>query len=414
MKEQEHSHDGEHESHPHTQGDGRAASAYVQDHDHGDGTAAHSQDPAVSPANSQTHAHADAVDHGHAHDTDEGQGHDHPDHPEGPLGWLRELLPFGHGHSHGDVNVDTAMETSDRGLWALKVSLAGLGVTALFQLAIVFISGSVALLADTIHNFSDALTAIPLGIAFVLGKRVASRRYTYGYGRAEDIAGVIIVFMIFASSLVAGWESYQKFLNPQPLSNVWWVVVAAIVGFLGNEGVAVFRIRVGKEIGSAALIADGQHARVDGITSLAVLFGAVGSLLGFPLADPIVGMLITIAILFIVKDTALTMYRRLMDAIDPEILDSIEQTAASVPGAQPVHDVRVRWLGHRLQTELHITVNEDLPTRESHRIAEEVRHALFHAQPKLAVVNVHVDPCGHSGDDSHSRTEHHAKPVRTS
>lgn len=285
--------------------------------------------------------------------------------------------------------------------------MAGLGATALFQVVIVLISGSVALLADTIHNFSDALTAVPLWIAFVLGRRLASRRYTYGYGRAEDIAGVIIVFMILASAIIAGYESYQKFLNPQSLSNVEWVIVAAIVGFLGNEAVAVFRIRVGNEIGSAALVADGQHARVDGITSLAVLFGAVGSLLGFPLADPIIGMLITVAILFIVKDTALTMYRRLMDAVDPEIVDRIEQTAASVPGAGDVHDVRVRWLGHRLQAELHITVDEESPTRESHRIVEEVRHALFHAQPKLAAINVHVDPCCHSGEDAHSLTQHH-------
>jgi cation diffusion facilitator family transporter len=351
----------------------------------------------------ESHAHANKDDHNHNHD----HRHDH-DHAQGPLGWLREAIPFLHGHSHGDANVDSAMETSDRGLWALKVSLAGLGVTALFQLVIVLASGSVALLADTIHNFSDALTAIPLGIAFVLGNRVASRRYTYGYGRAEDIAGVIIVFMILASALVAGYESFQKFLNPQPLSNVGWVIVAAIVGFIGNEAVAVFRIRVGKEIGSAALIADGQHARVDGITSLAVLFGAVGSLLGFPLADPAVGMLITIAILFIVRDTAVTMYQRLMDAVEPEVVDSIEQTAAKVPGALDVHGVRVRWLGHKLQAELHITVDEDMPTRDSHRIVEEVRHALFHAQPRLAYLNVHADPCGHGGQDAHSLTAHHA------
>lgn len=362
-------------------------------------------------------AHQRPTDHGHDghddHDGHDGHGHEHNDdqsHPHGEslLGRLQEALPFLHGHSHGEANVDTAMETSARGIWALKVSLAGLGVTAAFQLVIVLISGSVALLADTIHNFSDALTAIPLGIAFVLGKRLASRCYTYGYGRAEDIAGVIIVLMILASSLIAGYESYRKFIDPQPLNNVWWVVVAAIVGFLGNEGVAVFRIRVGKEIGSAALVADGQHARVDGITSLAVLFGAVGSLLGFPLADPIIGMLITIAILFIVKDTAITMYRRLMDAVEPEVVDSIERVATTVPGVIDVHGVRVRWLGHRLQAELHITVDEDLPTRESHRIVEEVRHALFHAQPKLAVVNVHADPCGHSGETAHDLTAHHA------
>ncbi len=380
------------------------------DHEHaGDQTQKHADSApgyADNHAKSDDHSHAEGHDHEHAgeHDHDHEHGHDHA---QGRFSWLRELLPFGHGHSHSDVNVDTAMETSDRGLWALKVSLVGLGVTALFQLVIVLTSGSVALLADTIHNFSDALTAIPLGIAFVLGKRVANRRYTYGYGRAEDIAGVIIVFMIFASSLVASYESYQKFINPQPLNNVGWVIVAAIVGFLGNEGVAVFRIRVGKEIGSAALVADGQHARVDGITSLAVLFGAVGSLLGFPLADPIVGMLITIAILFIVKDTAMTMYHRLMDAVDPEVVDSIEQAAAKVPGALDIHDIRVRWLGHKLQAELHITVDEDMPTRDSHRIVEEVRHSLFHAQPRLAYLNVHADPCGHSGEDAHQLTAHH-------
>src|SRR5258706_10495188 len=158
-------------------------------------------------------------------------------------------------------------------------------------------SGSVGLLADGIHNVSDALTAIPLWIAFMLARRPATRRYTYGYGRAEDIAGVIIVLMIFLSSLVAAYESSQKLLHPEPLRYVWWVMAAAIIGFVGNEGVAILRMRAGREIGSAALVADVQHARVDGLTSLAVLIGAVGSPLGFPLPDPIIGALITIAIL---------------------------------------------------------------------------------------------------------------------
>jgi cation diffusion facilitator family transporter len=269
------------------------------------------------------------------------------------------------------------------------------------------ISGSVALLADTIHNFSDALTAVPLWIAFVLGRRAASRRFTYGFGRAEDLAGVFIVLMILFSALVAGYESYQKIINPQPLSNVGWVIVAAIIGFLGNEAVALFRIRVGREIGSAALVADGQHARVDGFTSLAVLFGALGSLAGFPLADPIVGLLITVAILFIVKDTAITIWHRMMDAVEPELVTSIEQSAAGVPGAVDVHDVRVRWLGHQLHAELHITVDEDLTTRESHQIVEEVRHTLVHTQPRLKTITIHVDPCGHSGIDHHEAIAHH-------
>lgn len=345
----------------------------------------------------------DAHDHNHDHD----HGHEH-----GRLGWLRELIPFGHGHSHGDVNVDSVLESSERGIWALKISLVGLGVTALFQLVIVLISGSVGLLADTIHNFSDALTAVPLWIAFVLGRRPANRRYTYGYGRAEDVAGVIIVLLIFLSAVVAGYESYRKFVDPQPVRNVGWVVAAAIIGFAGNEGVALFRIRVGRAIGSAALVADGQHARVDGLTSLVVLFGALGSAAGFPLADPIVGLLITIAILFIVKDTGVTMWRRLMDAVDPEVVDGIERTAASIPGVEQAHGVRVRWLGHKLQAELHVTVDEELPTRESHRVVEEARHALFHAQPRLATINIHVDPCGHGGADPHALTAHHAATDR--
>lgn len=313
----------------------------------------------------------DHDDHGHDYEHGHGHGHEH-DHDHVMLGWLREAIPFLHGHSHGEANVDAALESSARGIWALKVSLLLLGATALFQLVIVLISGSVGLLADTIHNFGDALTAVPLWIAFVIGRRVATRRYTYGYGRAEDVAGVFIVVLIFVSAVVAAYESIQKIIHPQPLSNVGWVTAAAVIGFLGNEAVAQFRIRVGREIGSAALIADGQHARVDGFTSLAVLVGALGVLLGFPMADPIVGLLITITILFIVKDTVRTMWHRLMDAVEPEVVDVIERTAAAVPDVEDVHDVRVRWLGHKLGAELHATVDETLSTRESHEIAEEV------------------------------------------
>jgi cation diffusion facilitator family transporter len=356
-----------------------------------------------------THTHDHEHDHEH-HDHDHGHEHEHK-HGTGFWATLREAIPFLHGHSHDNMDAYSTLESNSRGLWALEVSLIILGATALFQLIIVAVSGSVGLLADTIHNFSDALTAVPLGIAFILGRRLATRRYTYGYGRAEDIAGVIIVLMILASALLAGYESYQKIVHPQPLENVGWVMVAALIGFLGNETVAVFRIRVGREIGSAALIADGQHARIDGFTSLAVFLGALGSVLGFPIADPIVGLLITIAILFIVKDTMVTMWNRLMDAVEPGTVDNIEQTAKQVSGVEAVSDIRVRWFGHRLLAEMHVIVNEDLPTRDSHRIAEEVRHALFHAQPRLADATVHVDPCGHGGHDAHDTTAHHNSPA---
>ncbi len=349
------------------------------------------------------HNHAtDEHDHDHSHDHGHGHHHDH-----GRFGWLRELLPWGHGHTHGEASVDTALETSKRGIRALKISLTGLGVTAALQLVIVLVSGSVALLADTVNNFSDALTAVPLWIAFALSRRPPSRRYTYGHGRAEDVAGLFIVAMIALSAAVAAYESVRRFLDPQEVRNIGWVIAASIIGFLGNELVALFRIRVGREIGSAALVADGQHARVDGLTSLAVLIGALGVLAGFPLADPIVGLLITVAILFIVRDTARTMWRRLLDAVDPEITERVERTATDVEGVQGAHDVRVRWLGHRLQAQLHIVVDEDLPVHEGHRIAEEVRHALLHAEPRLSVVDVHADPCGHGGRDWHEPTAPH-------
>jgi cation diffusion facilitator family transporter len=288
----------------------------------------------------------------------------------------------------------------------VQVSLTGLFVTALFQAVIALVSGSTGLLADTIHNGADAFTAIPLWTAFVLARRPATPRYTYGYGRAEDVAGALIVLLMVLSALVAGYESVQRFFHPAPLRAVWWVMAAAIVGFAGNEGVAIFRMRIGRQIGSAALVADGQHARMDGWTSLAVLLGAVGSLLRFPLADPIIGSLITVVILFMIKDTAVTIWRRLLDAVDPELGQELARVAASIAGAQGVHAVRLRWVGHNLHAELHLTVDEDLPTWQSHQIAEQVRQTLFTTQPRLAAVLVHVDPCGHGSRASHSHMAH--------
>jgi cation diffusion facilitator family transporter len=298
------------------------------------------------------------------------------------------------------------MEGSAEGIRAVKVSLVGLMLTAGLQAVIVAFSGSVALLADTIHNFADALTAIPLWIAFVLGRRPPNRRYTYGYGRAEDVAGLAIVAMICLSAALAAWESFDRLMNPRPIEHLWWVIGAAVVGFLGNEAVALYRIRVGERIGSAALVADGQHARVDGLTSLAVLFGALGVMAGFPRADPIVGLMITVAILFVLKDAATEVWWRLMDAVDPTLVDRLEG-AARVPGVQAIDGVRVRWIGHTLHAEANVVVDNELTTAEGHAIAEEARHAMLHAAPWLRSAIVHVDPCGHDGRDHHAVTSHH-------
>ena len=335
-------------------------------------------------------------------------GHEHhgAEH-EGVRDWLRHRIAhLWHNHEIG-VAADPALAGSERGIWALKVSIAGLGLTALFQLVIALLSGSAALIADTVHNIGDAATSIPLWIAFSLSRRRPTPQYPYGYGRAEDLAGVIIMLVILASAVIAGYESVSKLLDPRPMTRLWWVAAAAVIGFLGNEAVASFRIRVGRQIGSAALVADGQHARVDGLTSLAVLGSVIGTAAGFPILDPLIGLGITIVILFILKDAAGSVLRRLMDAVEPEIIARLERSAAGTPGVHDVHDLRVRWLGHTLHAELHITVDEDLPTRESHRIAEEVRHRLLHAEPRLVAVFVHVDPCGHGGEDPHALTAHH-------
>ena len=304
---------------------------------------------------------------------------------------LSHLNPFGHSHESSE-SVDDALESSELGIWALKVSLAILMGTALFQVVIVVFSGSVALLADTIHNFSDALTAVPLWIAFVLSRRVANKAYTYGYGRAEDLAGVAIVAMIFLSAVVAGYESVMKLIYGSAVSNVGWVAAAAVIGFLGNEFVAQFRIGVGHRIGSAALIADGQHARVDGFTSLAVLVGAVGVWVGYPVLDPLVGLGITIAILFIVRDSARSIWRRMMDAIEPETVEAIERVARDTAGVQEVDFVRARWVGHRIYSEARVRVEGGLSVAESREISQSILASAKREVPKLERIIVEVEP----------------------
>lgn len=344
-------------------------------------------------------------DHEHFHDHDHDHGYEHPHSNNPVIAWVQQFfMPHSHGHQQAALDPNLA---TDRGIWALKVSLAGLLITAIFQVFIVAISGSVALLADTIHNFSDALTAIPLGLAFWLSRRARNRRYTYGYGRAEDIAGVIIVLMIAFSAGGAIYQSILKIINPQPINHLGWVATAAIIGFLGNELVAILRIRVGKEIDSAALIADGYHARTDGFTSLAVLAGAIGVWLGFPLLDPIIGLGIGAAILGIVWKSAQEMWHRMMDAVDPEIHEDFKLTALHVSGVMDVHNTAIRWLGHRLYGEMHITVNCQQTTLNSHFIAEEVRHSLFHKLPALVEVVVHTDPCECDEKIEYHPTNHH-------
>jgi len=355
----------------------------------------------------------------HHHDLEHDHAHDHPHPPQSRL-WVRILegLHLG-GHSHPS-STDRAYLDNEEGIRTVWLALAALTITSIIQIIIVVWSGSVALFADTVHNVGDGLNSVPLLIAFYLARRVATRRYTYGFGKAEDVAGIFIVLSIAFSAGVIFWESFQKLLNPQPLTNLGWLAAAAIIGFLGNEVVALMQIQAGNRIGSAALVADGLHARTDGLTSLAVLVAAGGSWLGFPIVDPIVGFLIGITILFITRDAAKTMWYRLMDAIESEILDKAEHIVRHQKGVKALYNLRMRWIGHRLQAEVTIAVDPHITVVDGHHTAEEVRHALFHEITNLSEIIVHVDPWSpgqETGQDAgqdayHELTAHHEPVLR--
>jgi cation diffusion facilitator family transporter len=320
--------------------------------------------------------------------------------PDAPTSDEPREPPHEHRHEHFGT-ADAALLATAQGVRATWISLAVLATTAVAQGIVVILTGSVALLADTIHNFTDALTAIPLLIAFRLGRRAPNRRYTYGYHRAEDVAGLAIVVMIGASAVFAAVEAIDRLRHPAPLDHVWVVLIAGVIGFVGNEAVAIYRIRVGNAIGSAALVADGAHARTDGLTSLGVVVGAIGVLAGFPRSDAIVGLLITVAIGFTLVSAARTVLRRILDGIDEPTMHLIEASAAGVPGVEHVSDARARWMGHELHAELAVDVSPDISVEDGHDIAEEVRAKLLLDVPRLRDAMVHVDP--HEHGSHHSR-----------
>jgi cation diffusion facilitator family transporter len=308
--------------------------------------------------------------HGHDHEGHSGHGHG------------------AHGHTHGVI--DATIATTDRGIWAIKWSFVILAVTAALQIGVVVLSGSIALLADTIHNVGDATTAIPLWIAFMLARRKPTKTFTYGLGRVEDLAGIVIVLIILFSAIVAGYQAIERLIHPQAVTHLGWLTAAGIVGFLGNEAVAVFRIRVGREINSAALIADGYHARTDGLTSLAVVAGAMGIWLGHPLADPIVGLLITIAILGIVWQSARSVLTRMLDGVEPGVIDEIHHAAEHTPGVKIV-DAKARWIGHQLHTDIAIAVNDALTVAAANGIASTLRQELHAHLPALRTANIRFE-----------------------
>ncbi len=320
--------------------------------------------------------------------------HQHQQGLMGALGTILHLPGFGHDHKHGyaDLASDRAFHDNQLGIRTIWLALLILGITTVLQIVVYLMSNSVALLADTVHNVGDALNSIPLLVAFYLARRVATQRYTYGYGRAEDIAGILIVISIAFSAGYILVESVGKLLNPQPLTNLPWVALASLIGFVGNELVAVMQIRVGRQIGSDAMIVDGQHARIDGLTSLAVLVAVFGTVIGVPILDPIVGILIGIAIIGITRKAIQSVWYRLMDAVDPSIIRRMEHYVEQVEGVEEIIHLRARWVGHRLYAETHLVVDDSLSFAEVHSITDKMRQLLRQAVPYLNAINVQAEP----------------------
>lgn len=329
--------------------------------------------------------------------------HDHR--RKGLAAHLKELLV---PHDHGAAT-DHALTSSQEGIRAVKVSFVALSATAVLQAVVVVLSGSVALLSDTLHNVADALTALPLWLAFWLARRPATARFTYGYGRAEDLAGLVVLLVIALSAALAAYEAIGRFVEPRPIRNLPYVAAAALLGFIGNELVALYRIRVGRHIGSAALVADGLHARTDGLTSLAVLLGAGGVALGFEQADPLAGLAIAAAIVAILIGAGRDILGRLLDAVDPALVARVEEVVAATSGVQTVDQVHLRWIGHELRAEVEIGVAESLSLIEAHDVAVQAQHRLLHEVPRLTSAIVHASPVGASGIDHHAPLAGHPR-----
>ena len=334
-------------------------------------------------------------DHDHPHDHHDDHDHDHDHTLWGRARHTVSELFGGHSHDAAD-QVDDALEADSRGRMALWISFGVLVVTAVLQGIVVWLSSSVALLGDTLHNIADALTTFPILIAFALARRAANDRFTYGYGRAEDLAGVFVVAMIALSAAVAAYEAIQRLLHPEPISHLLAVAGAALVGFVGNEVVARYRIRVGRQIGSAALIADGLHARTDGFTSLAVLLGVAGVALGWDWADPVIGLAITVALLGVLRSAAVQVGERLMDAVDPDLVARARTAISGVEGVTSVDSLRLRWIGHTLHAEADITTRATA-LAVAHDVAHHAEEHLLEALPRLASATVHVSPDGVHG-----------------
>jgi cation diffusion facilitator family transporter len=300
----------------------------------------------------------------------------------------------GHSHSHGVYHDSDAVR-------AVAVSAVALGAAAVVEFAAAIASRSAGVLADGLHNSGDVLTTFVLLFAFALARRPATRRFTSGYGRIEDIATLLIVVVIVVTAAVAAFESIRKLITPEQYSNIPFSLVAAAIGIVANLGVSEYKVRVGRSLGSTALEADGIHSRADALVSAGAFAGIGLAGLGLKLADPIAGLLITGAILYILVGTLRTLVLRMMDAVDPKLIDELTDAATGVDGVLGVHDVRARWVGRELVAVMHVSCDANASLKDAHEIGQRVEHAVSHAVPE-ARIDIHMDP----GTDVHEHPAH--------
>jgi cation diffusion facilitator family transporter len=298
------------------------------------------------------------------------------------------------GHSHGAYDDSDAVR-------AVLISAVVLGAAAIVEIAAAVVSRSASVLADGLHNSGDVLTTFVLLFAFALARRPATRRFPSGYGRIEDIATLVIVVVIVVTAAVAGVESVRKLLQPEQYGNITFSLVAAAIGIVANVSVSEYKVRVGRGLGSTALEADGIHSRTDALVSAGAFAGIGLAGLGLRLADPIVGLLITGAILYILVGTLRKLVLRMMDAIDPKLIDELTTAAEHTEGVLGVHDVRARWVGRELVAVMHIDCDANLSLKDAHAIAQHVEHEVAHVVPE-ARVDIHMDP----GVESHQHAGH--------
>ncbi len=279
-----------------------------------------------------------------------------------------------------------------RAMRAIAVSSIGLLFTSTLELAVVVFSGSVALLADGLHNLGDVFTTVGVYFGFRTSRRAPTRRYPYGYGRAEDLAGILIVAAIWGSAVLAGLQSFEKLLSGRGTSHLTLGMLAAVIGIVGNQLVARYKMRVGRAIKSAPLIVDARHSRLDAIASFGALIGLIGVALGFRQADPIAGFAITALIVHIGIDATRDVVSRLMDVHDDELAGEVASIARAIPGVRGLGDLRVRWLGRQAEVRLVIHVPPTMPMTEAHELAHRVQDRLRTQLPDTREITVEPAP----------------------